>query len=819
MTHPLTGRDASSPLDQSNPEQFTKESILRDYRIAFESREASLIGEKQVFTGKAKFGIFGAGKEVAQVALARAFRRGDFRSGYYRDQTLMFALGLLTLEEFFAQLYALPDVALEPCSAGRSMTAHFATCLVGPDGRFLDLTQRLSSASDVSPTGSQMPRLVGLAYASKLYRELPELAGEPSALFSRNGDEIAFGTIGNASCAEGMFWESINAGGVLGIPMLVSIWDDGYGISVPNEFQITKGDLTAVLSGFQRAPGSRQGYDLYTVRGWDYPALCETYLNAAQIVRKEHVPAIVHVTEVNQPQGHSTSGSHKRYKTAERLAWEEEFDGLRKMREWIVAQGIATVEEIEALEKSAAQRVREAQQRAWDAFLQPIEEERKTVLGLIGDLAQASRGEASGGEEVEKIRQELQRIQSPQRRDNMAALHSALIATAGEELPAVRALIDWKQEQDKLNQDRYSSHLYTTSPLSALKAPVVPAAYAADAPEKNGFEVLNACFDAALARHPNLIALGEDVGRIGDVNQGFAGLQAKYGPLRVTDTGIREVTIIGQAIGMAMRGLRPIAEIQYLDYILYAIQILSDDLATLHWRTKGQQMAPAIIRTRGHRLEGIWHSGSPMAGIIHLVRGMWVCVPRNMTQAAGMYNTLLRSDDPAIVVEVLNGYRLKEKLPTNIGDFTVPLGVPELLREGKDVTVVTYGACCRIAMEAAERLAQVGIEIEVIDVQTLLPFDREGSILNSLKKTNRVLFLDEDVPGGTSAFMLREVLEVQGGYDWLDATPRTLSGNDHRPAYGSDGDYWSKPNRETIFETVYEMMHEGNPRRFPIFYR
>lgn len=816
MTHPLTGRDASSPLDQSNPEQFTKESILRDYRIAFESREASLIGEKQVFTGKAKFGIFGAGKEVAQVALARAFRRGDFRSGYYRDQTLMFALGLLTLEEFFAQLYALPDVALEPCSAGRSMTAHFATCLVGPDGRFLDLTQRLSSASDISPTGSQMPRLVGLAYASKLYRELPELAeAEQSARFSRHGDEIAFGTIGNASCAEGMFWESINAGGVLGIPMLVSIWDDGYGISVPNEFQITKGDLTAVLSGFQRAPGSRQGYDLYTVRGWDYPALCETYLNAAQIVRKEHVPAIVHVTEVNQPQGHSTSGSHKRYKTAERLAWEEEFDGLRKMREWIVAQGIATVEEIEALEKSAAQRVREAQQRAWDAFLQPIEEERKTVLSLIGDLAQASRG----GEEVEKIRQELQRIQSPQRRDNMAALHSALIATAGEELPAVRALIGWKQEQDKLNQDRYSSHLYTTSPLSALKIPMVPAAYAADAPEKNGFEVLNACFDAALARHPNLIALGEDVGRIGDVNQGFAGLQAKYGPLRVTDTGIREVTIIGQAIGMAMRGLRPIAEIQYLDYILYAIQILSDDLATLHWRTKGQQMAPAIIRTRGHRLEGIWHSGSPMAGIIHLVRGMWVCVPRNMTQAAGMYNTLLQSDDPAIVVEVLNGYRLKEKLPANIGDFTVPLGVPELLREGKDVTVVTYGACCRIAMEAAERLAQVGIDIEVIDVQTLLPFDREGSILNSLKKTNRVLFLDEDVPGGTSAFMMREVLEVQGGYDWLDATPRTLSGNDHRPAYGSDGDYWSKPNRETIFETVYEMMHEGNPRRFPIFYK
>lgn len=812
MTFPLTGRDAA-PLDQSNPEQFTKQSILRDYRVAFESREASLIGEKQVFTGKAKFGIFGAGKEVAQVALARAFRRGDFRSGYYRDQTLMFALGLLTLEEFFAQLYAHPDVTLEPCSAGRSMTAHFATCLIGPDGRFQDLGQRLNSSSDVSPTGSQMPRLVGLAYASKLYRELPDLQGMHQ--FSNHGDEVAFGTIGNASCAEGMFWESINAGGVLGIPMLVSIWDDGYGISVPNEHQITKGDLSAILSGFRRTPESRQGYDLYTVQGWDYPGLCETYLNAAQIVRREHVPAIVHVTEMTQPQGHSTSGSHKRYKTAERLAWEEEYDGLRKMREWILAQGIATAGEVETLEKEATQRVREAQQRAWDAFLDPIEEERRTVVALMGDLAS---GSGRGGD-VEKIRQDLQKIQAPQRRDLMAAIQGALITTAGEEIPAVRRLIEWRDEQDRINQDRYSSDLYSTSPQSALKIPVVPAVYAPDAPEKNGFEVVNACFDAALRRHPELIALGEDVGRIGDVNQGFAGLQAKYGPLRVTDTGIREITIIGQAIGMAMRGLRPIAEIQYLDYILYALQILSDDLATLRWRTKNQQAAPVIVRTRGHRLEGIWHSGSPMAGIIHLVRGIWVCVPRNLTQAAGMYNTLLQSDDPAIVVEVLNGYRLKEKLPTNIGELTVPLGIPEVLREGKDVTVVTYGPSCRIAMEAAERLAQVGIELEIIDVQTLLPFDLQGRILRSLEKTSRILFLDEDVPGGTSAYMLREVLEVQGGYTWLDSAPRTLSGKEHRPAYGSDGDYWSKPNRETVFEAVYEMMHEVNPRRFPVFYR
>jgi pyruvate/2-oxoglutarate/acetoin dehydrogenase E1 component/TPP-dependent pyruvate/acetoin dehydrogenase alpha subunit len=816
MTFSLMDRGTSPPpadRPAASPEQFTRESILRDYRIAFESREASLLGERQVFTGKAKFGIFGAGKEVAQVALARAFRPGDFRSGYYRDQTLMFALGLLTLEEFFAQLYANPDVELEPCSAGRSMTAHFSTCLVGPDGGFLPQTERMNSAADVSPTGSQMPRLVGLAYASRLYRELPEL--HAMTAFSRGGGEIAFGTIGNASCAEGMFWEAVNAVGVLQSPMLLSIWDDGYGISVPNELQITKGDLSAVLAGFRRAPGTRQGYDLYTVAGWDYAALCETYLEAAQIVRMEHVPAIVHVTEMTQPQGHSTSGSHKRYKSAERLAWEEEYDGLRKMRQWIVAQGIAAESDMDALEKEAARRVRECQERAWQAFVGPIEEDRRTVLELTAGLARES---AHGGE-VEKIRGELQRVQAPQRRDVMAALHSALLAGAGEELPAARRLVEWKREQDRLNADRFDSDLYSTGPEAALLVPEVKAVYAPDAPEKNGFEVLNLCFDHALHRFPNVIALGEDVGQIGDVNQGFAGLQAKYGPLRVSDTGIRETTIMGQAIGMAMRGLRPIAEIQYLDYVLYALQILSDDLATLRYRTKGRQKAPVIIRTRGHRLEGIWHSGSPMAGIIHLVRGMYVCVPRNMTQAAGFYNTLLRSDDAALVVEVLNGYRLKEKLPSNLGELTVPLGVPELLREGRDVTLVTYGACCRIALDAAERLAKVGIEIEVIDVQTLLPFDRPGRIVESLKKTNRVVFVDEDVPGGASAYMMQQVIEGQGGWAWLDSEPRTLSGKEHRPAYGSDGDYWSKPSRETIFETVYELMHEVEPGRFPIFYR
>jgi pyruvate/2-oxoglutarate/acetoin dehydrogenase E1 component/TPP-dependent pyruvate/acetoin dehydrogenase alpha subunit len=822
MTFPLVDRGASAPADrsESSPELFTKESILRDYRIAWQSREASLLGEKQVFSGKAKFGIFGAGKEIAQVAAARAFRPGDFRSGYYRDQTLMFALGLLTLDEFFAQLYANPDVTLEPCSAGRSMTAHFSTCLVGPDGRFHDLTSRINSSADVSPTGSQMPRLVGLAYASKLYRELPELARMTQ--FSHNGDEIAFGTIGNASCAEGMFWEAINAGGVLGVPMLVSIWDDGYGISVPNEYQITKGNLSEILSGFRRAPGTRDGYDLYTVKGWDYAGLCETYLDAAQILRKEHVPAVVHVIEMTQPQGHSTSGSHKRYKSAERLAWEEDFDGIRKMRQWILEQGIASAAEVEALEDDASRAVREAQDRAWQAFVNPIQEDRKVVLALAGEMARESAQHPEHPEiaaEVDKVRQEFEKLHTPLRRDVMAAAHSLLIATAGEDLPSARRLLEWKRGQEPVNEDRFSSHLYSTSPEAALSVPEVKPVYGPDARSVNGFEVVNACFDHALRHFPNLIALGEDVGKIGDVNQGFAGLQAKYGPLRVTDTGIREITIVGQAIGMAMRGLRPVAEIQYLDYILYALQILSDDLASLRWRTKGQQKAPVIVRTRGHRLEGIWHSGSPMAGIIHLVRGIYVCVPRNMTQAAGFYNTLLRSDDSGIVIEVLNAYRHKERLPANIGEVTVPLGVPEILREGTDVTVVTYGALCRIALEAAEKLAGVGIEAEVIDVQTLLPFDRHARIVESLKKTNRVLFLDEDVPGGATSYMMQQVLEAQGGYAWLDSAPKTLTAREHRPAYASDGDYFSKPNRESIFEAVYDILHEADPRSFPVFYR
>ena len=809
MTTSLMDRDASSL-----PVTLTKESVLRDYRIAFQSRQASLIGRREVITGKAKFGIFGDGKEVAQVALAHAFRPGDFRSGYYRDQTLVMALGLLTLEQFFAQLYADADVEREPCSAGRSMTAHFATCLLEPDGRFRNLVDRVNVASDVSPTGSQMPRLVGLSYASKLYRELPELEAM-AARFSRHGDEVAFGTIGNASCAEGMFWEAVNAVGVLQSPMLLSIWDDGYGISVPNEYQITKGDLLAVLSGFRREPGSRQGYDLYTVKGWDYAGLCETYLAAAEVVRREHVPAIVHVTEMTQPQGHSTSGSHERYKSKERLEWEAEFDPIRKMRQWLIEQGIATAQEMDALEEEDLRLVREAQRRAWDEFRAPIEAEKRTALSLLDELA----CESSRGEEVRKLRQELEKQPAALRRDVLSAVHAALVATMREDVPAARRLVEWRQEIVQENEDRYSSHLYSEGPRAAVHIPPVPAEVRDDSPLVNGFEVVNACFDAALSRCSNVIAIGEDVGKIGDVNQGFAGLQAKYGPLRVTDTGIRETTIMGQAIGMALRGLRPIAEIQYLDYILYGLQILSDDMATLHWRTKGLQKAPIIVRTRGHRLEGIWHSGSPMAGILNLVRGMYVCVPRNMTQAAGFYNTLLEGDDPAIVVEVLNGYRQKEKLPANVGELRVPLGVPEVLRQGRDVTVVTYGATCRIALEAAEKLAQVGIDTEIVDVQTLLPFDLHGRIVESLKKTNRVLFLDEDVPGGATAYMLQEVVEKQGGFAWLDSAPRTLTGKPHRPAYGSDGDYFSKPSRESVFEAVYDMMYEADPGAFPIFYR
>ena len=784
--------------------QFTRESIIDDYRVAFRSRQASLIGRKEVLTGKAKFGIFGDGKEVAQLAMARAFRRGDWRSGYYRDQTFIFATGIGTLEEFFAQLYADADVAHDPWSGGRSMNAHFASRLLNADGTSRAQADHYNSSADVSPTGSQMPRLVGLGYASKLYREVEEL--RQFTQFSRNGDEIAWGTIGNASCAEGMFWESINAAGVLQIPMLVSIWDDNYGISVPNDFQMTKGHISELLKGFQRDPKQRAGYDIYIVKGWDYPALCETYLSAAAIVRMEHVPAIVHVTEMTQPQGHSTSGSHERYKSKERLDWETEFDCIRKMRDWMIGQGIASAEEIDAMEKEDLAAVRDAQRRAWEAYRKPIDADVRKVLGLLDAMAV---GAHSVRPQIEAIRSELQRTPSPYRRDAMRALTGAIIA-AGADAPS--EAVEFRREYEQACATRYDDELHGTK---TIKVAEVKAEFADDTPEKVGFEIINACFDAALRRTPNLVILGEDVGKLGDVNQGCAGLQEKFGVYRVSDTGIRECTIVGQAIGMALRGIRPIAEVQYLDYVLYALQIMSDDLATTRWRTRGGQAAPAIIRTRGHRLEGIWHSGSPMAGIISLCRGMYVCVPRNMTQAAGMYNTLLRGDDPGIVVEVLNGYRTKEKLPSNIGDFTVPLGVAEVVRGGSDVTLVSYGATLRIVMETAELLATAGIDAEVIDVQTLLPFDVRGVIAESIKKTSRVVFIDEDVPGGASAFMMQNVVERDRAYEWLDSEPRTVPGKEHRPSYGSDGDYWSKPNRETIFAAVYELMHEANLKKYP----
>ena len=791
---------------------ISREEIIADYHLVYRSRQASLVGRREVMSGKAKFGIFGDGKELPQLAMAKVFRKGDFRSGYYRDQTFMFAVGALTLSEFFAQLYAHTDVEADPSSAGRSMNAHFSTRSLNPDGSWKNLTESFNSTPDVSPTGSQMPRLVGLGYASRLYRELEELKGYTK--FSTRGKEIAFGTVGNATTAEGMFWEAINAIGVLKAPVLLSIWDDCFGISVTSEHQLVKQNISALIDGFRREPGSEEGFDIYTVHGWDYPTLVKTYQEAVESVRQTHIPVIIHAHELTQPQGHSTSGSHERYKSDERLAWEAEFDCIIKFREWIINNDIASGDELDQIEDQERKLVEETRQNAWNAYNSPIVDEREYVAKIIAEIEQNS----SHSIQLEEIRMKLLARPTPYRRDAMSAALQALTIIRNESIPSKAKLLEWKKSQESINEERYSSHLYSHSSQSAMVVDEIEAIYSSESPTIYGFEVLNTCFDAALARDPRIIAFGEDVGKLGDVNQGFRGLQEKYGDLRVSDTGIREVTIIGQAIGMAMRGLRPIAEIQYLDYLLYALQIMSDDLATVQWRTKGGAKAPVIIRTRGHRLEGIWHSGSPMAGIIHLVRGIHVLVPRNMVQAAGFYNTLLQSDEPGLIVEVLNGYRLKERLPDNIGEFTVPLGIPEIIRPGQDITVVTYGACCRIVLEAAERLNQVGIDAEVIDVQTLLPFDIHSSIIKSLKKTSRILFVDEDVPGGSTAYMLQEVLEKQAGYSWLDSAPRTLPGKPHRPAYGSDGDYWSKSNAEQVFETVYEIMSEVDPAQFPKYF-
>lgn len=803
-----TSNSVSSTNKQAAPPNWNKEEVLFDYRIGIRSRQASLLGRREVLSGKAKFGIFGDGKEVAQLAMARSFAKGDFRSGYYRDQTFMFALGISDVQKFYAQLYAHTDVDAEPSSAGRSMNGHFGTRFLHEDGTWKEQSAMYNSSADVSPTGSQMPRLVGLAYASRLYRNVEVLQSQSQ--FSTNGNEIAWGTIGNASSAEGMFWESVNAIGVLKSPAIISIWDDGYGISVPNDIQLTKGNIGEILRGFEEKD-ERGGYIMRVVKGWDYPTLVQTYAEVADQVRKEHKPAIIHVIEVTQPQGHSTSGSHERYKSKERLQWEQDFDCLTRMKQWIIDQNLATAEELDSIEKEEIEHVRLAKQTAWDAYMNPIKEEIQSALGLLTHFAQQQQYSQS----LLPIVQELQNIREPFRRDIFAAISKALIILRNDSSQEKQQLLAWKNAEYAKNKERYGSHLYSQSEQAISRQTFTAPQYSENSPSVNGSEIINACFDAMLASMPQTLIFGEDVGQLGDVNQGCAGLQEKYGALRVSDTGIREVTILGQAIGLAMRGLRPIAEIQYLDYLLYALQLMSDDLATVQWRTKGGQKAPVIVRTRGHRLEGVWHSGSPMAGIINLVRGMHVCVPRNMTQAAGMYNSLLQSDEPAIVVEVLNGYRLKERLPDNITSMTVPLGVPEILKSGTDITAVTYGATCRPVMDAARSLEELGISVEVIDVQTLLPFDTTGIIVQSLQKTNRIIFIDEDVPGGTTAFMMRQVIECQNGFKWLDSTPATLTAQEHRPAYGTDGNFWSKPEAEHIIEAMYSIMNEANPQQYP----
>ena len=791
---------------------LTREDVLRDYALGWESRTASLMGRREALSGNAKFGIFGDGKELPQLVMAKFFQNGDFRSGYYRDQTFMLAIGGTTIQQMFAQLYAHTDLDHEPATAGRTMNAHFATRSLDENGKWKNLMQMKNSSADISPTAAQMPRLVGLAYASRLYRELEGL--QEMTQFSSKGNEVAFGTIGNASCAEGVFWESVNAIGVLKAPAVISIWDDGYGISVPNKYQMTKENMYELLRGFEREKGGESGYNVFQVKGWDYPAMIETYKKAVEDARNHHIPAIIHVIELTQPQGHSTSGSHERYKSKDRLEWEREYDCLVHFRAWILAEGFATAEELDSIEAIAKKSAEEARKRAYSAFMSPIHAEADEAFTMFEEIAQASQN----AEEIRRIAANLRAITMLERRDVMAAAAWVLFTVRNEQIPAKKRLLDWRYQQEELNINRYNSNLYSVSDESPMNAPVIPAVYADDAPMTSGFEILNACFDAALKRDPRLVAFGEDVGYLGDVNQAFAGLQKKYGELRVTDTGIREATILGQGIGLAMRGLRPIAEIQYLDYLLYALQIMSDDLACLQYRTKGGQKAPVIIRTRGHRLEGVWHSGSPMSGIVSFVRGIHVLVPRNMVQAAGFYNTLLRSDDPALVIEVLNGYRLKEKMPSNIDTFTLPLGVPEVLREGGDITIVSYGATLRLTMKAAEMLADAGIHAEVIDVQSLLPFDRFGIIGKSLQKTNRILFVDEDVPGGCTAYMMQQVIENQGGYKWLDAAPRTLTGKENRPAYGTDGNYWCKPDVEHVFMAAYEIMHEARPAAFPMFF-
>ncbi len=783
------------------------QEVLNDYRIANESRQASLLGRKEVLTGKAKFGIFGDGKELAQIAMAKAFRNGDWRSGYYRDQTFMMASGLVQVQEFFAQLYAHPDLAADPSSAGRSMNGHFSTRSINEDGSWKNLAQQKNSAADLSPTAGQVPRLLGLAQASKFYRNNSALHGLTN--FSVMGNEVAFGTIGDASTSEGHFWETMNAASVLQVPLAISIWDDGYGISVPKKFQTVKESISEALKGFVAEDG-KPGLHIFKTKGWDYAHLVKTYTEAIALCREKHVPVLIHVEEVTQPQGHSTSGSHERYKGKDRLEWEQEFDCIRKMREFIISSAIATESECDAIEETAKKLVREQQKAAWAAFTSSIKVEIDALQDLLAKL--------TASDAVKALSDRLSKAIDPQRKELMETAREALLLMVGNTTPEATALRQWVKKQAAVNHDRYSSHLLSETSASALNMKGQAPEYAADAPMVDGRELLRDNFDYILTNRPEVLAFGEDLGNIGGVNQGFEGLQLKHGEHRVFDVGIREVSIMGQGIGMALRGLRPIAEIQYLDYLLYGLQPLSDDVASLHWRTKGGQKCPLIVRTRGHRLEGIWHSGSPMGMIINSLRGFHICVPRNMTQAAGFYNTLLNSDDPGIVIEPLNGYRTKEKMPSNLGTFRTPLGIPEVVVEGTDITLVTYGSCVNLASKAVAKLSALGISVELIDVQTLLPFDVNHTIVESVKKTNRILVLDEDVPGGASAYMLQQVLEVQGGYRYLDSSPRTLAAKPHRPAYGTDGDYFSKPSVDDMVEAAYEMMSEANPKRFAGLY-
>ena len=791
----MTDFAAASEEDKLSFDHFRRE-VLKDYKWACLSRETSLLGRREVLTGKAKFGIFGDGKEVAQVAMAKFFKLGDFRSGYYRDQTFMFASGLATVNAFFAQLYADPDVNNEPFSAGRQMNAHFATKFVDENGDWLNLANKKNVSSDIAPTGGQMPRALGLAFASKAFRNIKELKNETT--LSNNGNEVCFCTIGDASTSEGHFWETINAAGVLQVPLAVFVWDDGYGISVPKKFQTTKGSISDALAGMQKMPDTN-GVDIYKVKGWDYAGMCEVFEQGIQRIRDTHVPAIFHVEEITQPQGHSTSGSHERYKNAERLSWEREWDCMARMKQWIIENNLAEADELELIENDAAKEAKDARKSAWEAYIDPV---KKMVSSAVDALTPYST-EANIAQAI----LELKKITEPLRRDVLRTLASALQHLTFKKLPAAELQTFYNKVHAE-NRAIYSSKLYNEGPKSALKVAIVEKSFLEPAVNLNGFEVLNKYFDALFASNKKVIAFGEDLGHIGDVNQGFSGLQEKYGADRIFDTGIRELTIMGQGIGLALRGLRPIAEIQYLDYLLFGLQPLSDDVSTTHFRTAGQQSVPLIVRTRGHRLEGIWHSGSPMGMIINALRGMYVCVPRNMVQAIGMYNTLLQGNDPGLVIECLNGYRLKENLPGNLLEYTVPLGVCEIINEGDDITIVSYGSTLRIVQEAAEKLAQYNIGCEIVDVQTLLPFDLNHTIKTSLQKTSRILFVDEDVPGGAAAYMFNKVMEEQRGYQLLDAAPRTLTAVAHRPGFGSDGDYFSKPNTEDVFKIVMEMMAE-----------